>query len=55
MTWSSHDQSMLKLSSLVSQACNPANYPCNPQGFLNAGLPCYDTSCKTKYSSVWVR
>jgi len=54
-TWSSHDQSLLKLSSLVAQACNPAVYPCNPQGFYNAGAPCYDTSCKSKYTSVWVR
>jgi cysteine-rich repeat protein len=54
-TWSGHDQSLLKLSSLVSQACDPAVYPCNPQGYWNAGTPCYDTSCKTNYSSVWVR
>jgi cysteine-rich repeat protein len=53
--WSTHDQSMLKASSIVPQACNPATYPCNPQGFLNVGTPCYDTSCKTKYASVWVR
>ncbi|HEY0132938.1 MAG TPA: fibrinogen-like YCDxxxxGGGW domain-containing protein, partial [Nannocystis sp.] len=55
VTWSGHDQSLLKLSSLVAQACNPAVYPCNPQGFWNAGTPCYDTTCKTKYTSVWVR
>jgi len=54
-TWSTHDQSMLKLSSLVPAACNPAVYPCNPQGYLNAGNPSYDTSTKTKYTSVWVR
>ena len=46
---------LLKLSSLVSQACNPNVYPCNPQGYWNAGTPCYDTSCKSNYTSVWVR
>jgi hypothetical protein len=48
VTWSTHDPSMLRLGSLVASACNPAQYPCNPQGFLNSGQPCYDTSCKTK-------
>jgi hypothetical protein len=53
--WSNHDQSMLKLSSLAATACNPAVYPCNPQGYYNGGNPCYDPSCKTPYTSVWVR
>ena len=53
-TWSSHDHSMPKATSLTRQVCN-GGYPCNPAGSINGGVTCYDTSCKTSYASVWVR
>ncbi len=53
-TWSGHDHSMPKISSLTRQVCN-GGFPCNPSGSINAGATCYNTSCKTSMASVWVR
>ncbi len=54
-TWSQHDLSLLKLSNITRGDCNANNYPCNPTGSWNVGTPCYDTSCKAPYATVWVR
>ena len=55
-TWSAHDNSLLTLSSMVTEACTPGVYPCNDDGVWVAnGYNCYDTSCKTTYGEIYVR
>jgi len=52
--WESHDNSMPALDSLSVTSCD-GGYPCNPEGVIYNGTTCYDPSCKTEQTQVWVR
>ncbi|MBN2800932.1 MAG: hypothetical protein JXX28_17475, partial [Deltaproteobacteria bacterium] len=53
-TWITHDNAMPKLSAMTPTAC-AGGYPCNSLGYRYGGTTCYDTSCKTAGTAVYVR
>jgi len=58
--WSTHDLSLLKKQHLAGVSCDPAKWPCNPQGrvinYYSGGYhDCYDASCKVSWARRFVR